>query len=73
MGAKTRAISNFVTNATGAGFGMVFLAEYDGSGGSSHSIGPSIMTTDLPSIVNSISEDEGESVLSNRLKSSLKK
>ena len=49
MGTKTRAISNFLTNASGAGFGMVFLAEYDGSGGSSHSIGPSIMTTDYES------------------------
>ena len=49
MGAITRTISNFLTNTTGAGPGMVFLAEYDGSGGSSHSIGPSIMTTDYES------------------------
>ena len=49
MGVKTRAISNFLTNTTGVGPGLVFLAEYDGSGSSSHSIGPSIMTTDYES------------------------
>ena len=49
MGAKTRTIANFLTDTSGEGPGMVFLAEYDGSGSSSHSIGPSIMTTDYES------------------------